>query len=120
MGEHIWGIMTAKESSEEEARKTAETMRSCPHLVAIGYTADTVYSVYMVPEHKRWWLRYPETMNSEIGEEKYRVQLVENLTYPDELTLKTAKAERPPCGADCQTCKLSERYDCDGCPATFL
>lgn len=117
MGKHLWCIMTTKESSEEEARKTAETMRNCPHLVAIGYSSDTVYSVYMVPDHKRWWLRYPETVNREIGEEKYSVQVVENLLYPERLTPKAPRGETPPCGADCETCKLRERYDCEGCPA---
>jgi hypothetical protein len=112
--------MTTKEGSEEEARKTAESMRNCPHLVATGFTSDTVYSVYMVPEEKRWWLEYPETLNREIGEEKYRVRVVENLTYPEDITLKKTKSEKPPCGANCRTCRLRERYDCDGCPAVLI
>ena len=117
MGKHLWCIMTSREGSEEEARRTVETMRNCPHLVALGYTSGTVYSVYMVPERKRWWLEYPETLNEETGQEKYSVQVVENLTYPEELALKTPKSDRPPCGADCGTCGLRERYSCDGCPA---
>ncbi len=117
MGKNLWCIMTSREDSEEEARRTAETMRNCPHLVAIGYTSGTVYSIYTVPEHKRWWLEYPETMNQERGEKKYSVQVIENLTYPEELALKTPKSDKPPCGADCGACGLRERYGCDGCPA---
>ena len=117
MGKFLWCIMTSREVSEEEARRTVETMRNCPHLVAMGYTAGTVYSVYMVPERKRWWLEYPATLNEEAGQEKYSVQVVENLTYPEELVLKTPRSDRPPCGADCGACKLRERYGCDGYPA---
>jgi len=53
MGKYLWCIMTSREGSEEEARRTAETMKNCPYLVAMGYASGTVYSVYMVPEHKR-------------------------------------------------------------------
>jgi len=105
------------EGSEEEARRTAETMRNCPYLVAMWYTAGIVYSAYMVPEYKRWWLEYPETLNEETGQEKYSVEVVENLTYPEELKYKTPKSDRPPYGTDCAKCGLRDRYGCDGCPA---
>jgi hypothetical protein len=119
MGKYLWSIMTTKEGSEEEAKKTMETTnRNCPYLVATGHTSNVVYSVYMVPEGMRWWLEYPEKMNRELGKEKYDVQIVENLMYPEDLTFKTPLPEKPPCGANCETCRLREQYDCDGCPAT--
>lgn len=116
---HIWGILVTEEDSVEEAKKTAESMKNCPYLVAIGTTSNTVYSVYMVPENKKWWLQYPETLNEKSGVKKYRVQVVENSIYPEKFTLKMPRIETPPCGANCQTCKLRAQYNCDGCPAAI-
>lgn len=75
---HVWGILVTEERSAEEAEKTAESMKNCPYLIAIGTTLNTVYSVYMVPEDKKWWLKYPETLNEKLEKQKYTVQIVEN------------------------------------------
>lgn len=50
---HIWGILVTEEGSTEEAEKTAESMKECPYLIAIGTTQNTVYSVYTVPKDKK-------------------------------------------------------------------
>ena len=113
---HIWGIIITKEDSAEEAKKAADTMKNCPYLVAIGTSSNTIHSVYMVPEDKKWWLKYPETLNEKLGAEKYKVQIVENAIYPNKFTLKTPQTETPPCGANCQTCKVRTKYNCNGCP----
>jgi len=113
----IWGIIVTEEDSEEEARKALETVKGCPNLLVSGRTGNAIYSVYAVPEERGWWLRWPETLNEKIGREKYRVYVVEDPFFPGGLTLETQRAERPPCGADCETCELRARYGCGGCPS---
>jgi len=120
LAKEIFGIIIGEASSAEEAQKLAETMRNCPYLVASGTTANMIYSVYIVPKEKKWWLKYPETNPKETGVEKAWVYMIENLVYPQKFNLKVPKkrTEIAPCGADCQTCPLREEYDCNGCPAT--
>ncbi len=96
--------MVSEEESEKEAAKAQTTMRRCPNLVASGTAGKRVYSVYAVPEEREWWLRYPETVNKEIGWEKYRVQVFENPMFGAGFKLEALSAEKPPCGADCEKC----------------
>jgi hypothetical protein len=116
----ICGIVIGEASSAEEAKRLAETMENCPNLVASGTSSNKLYSVYIVPEEKKWWLKYPETDPKATGLEKARVYIVQNLLYPEKFTFRMPekKTETAPCGANCQTCPLREEYDCSGCPAT--
>jgi len=119
MGKNICGIITSETTSPSEAKKHAEAMKDCPHLILIGTTSNFVHAVYVVPECKKWWLEFPAENPEKIGVEKASVHIVEELTYPVEFSkLPTKKAEKAPCGADCRKCDLRERYDCNGCPAT--
>jgi len=121
MAKNIFGIIVGEARSAEEAEKLAEMMKKCPYLVASGTTSNKTYSIYIVPEEKKWWLRYPETNPKSVGLESARVYIVENLTYPEKFDWKLPKkkTKTAPCGADCQTCPLREEYDCSGCPATI-
>ena len=120
MTKNVCGIIRSETRSGEEAKKHAEAMKNCPNLILIGITSNIVHAVYIVPEYKRWWLKIPETNPEEIGVEKASVHIVEDLTYPAKFTKKPIKkTEIAPCGADCQTCHLREKYKCNGCPATI-
>ena len=120
MGKKICGIIVGEALSVEEAGELAEKMKNCPFLVASGTTVNRIYSIYIVPEEKKWWLKYPEVNPKETGVEKALVYIVENVSYPEEINLKLPKkkTEIPPCGANCQTCPLVKEYGCNGCPAT--
>ncbi|MFP3951535.1 MAG: hypothetical protein ACLFVP_05295 [Candidatus Bathyarchaeia archaeon] len=109
--------MTTEEESKEKAECTIAKMINCPNLIATGHSGNIVYSVFMAPKEKRWWLEYPQTLNDERGEEKYKVKVIEELSYPLEPPNKEEIYDSPPCGADCEGCKLKERYSCGGCPA---
>jgi len=115
----ICGIVIGEASSVEEAKRLAETMKNCPNLVASGTSSNKLYSIYIVPEEKKWWLKYPETNPRATGLEKAQVYIVQNLLYPEKFTFRMPekKTETAPCGANCQTCPLREEYDCSGCPA---
>lgn len=121
LAKEICGIIIGEACSVEEAGKLAETMKNCPYLVASGTTVNMIYSAYIVPKEKKWWLKYPETNPKATGVEKARVYMVENVSYPEKFDLKLPKkkTETAPCGANCQTCSLREEYDCNGCPATI-
>ncbi len=120
MAQNICGIIIGEARSAEEAEKLAETMKNCPYLLASGTTSNKIYFVSIVPEEKRWWLKYPETNPKATGVEKALVHIVENVTYPKRFNLRLPrkKTKTAPCGADCQTCPLNEEYGCSGCPAT--
>jgi len=117
---NICGIVIGEASSVEEAKRLAETIKNCPNLVASGTSANKFYSVYIVPEEKKWWLKYPETNPKATGLEKARVYIVQNLLYPEKSVFRMPeeKTDLAPCGADCKTCQLREEYNCSGCPAT--
>ena len=120
LARNICGIIVGETLSAEEAGELAEIMKNCPYLVASGTTANMIYSVYVVPEEKKWWLKYPDTNPKATGVEKAWVYIVENVPYPEKFDLKLPKekTEIAPCGANCQTCPLLDEYDCSGCPAT--
>ena len=120
MTKNICGIIVGEALSAEEAVELAEKMKNCPYLVASGTTANMIYSVYIVPEEKKWWLKYPETNPKATGVEKAWVYIVENVLYPEKFNSKLPKkkTEIAQCGANCQTCPLLEEYDCSGCSAT--
>ena len=112
--------MIGEALSAEEAKRHLETTKNCPYLVVSGTTSNKIYSIYIVPENKKWWLKYPETHPKAMGAEKAWVHIVENVLYPEKLNLKLPKKkiEIAPCGENCQTCPLQEEYGCSGCPAT--
>jgi len=119
---NVCGIMVIEASSAEEARKRAETMKNCPHLIASGTTSNVVYFISIVPEEKKWWLKYPETNPpKEMDAGKVQVYVIENLAYPEDFGPRFPEkiVEEAPCGVDCRTCRLRKEYDCIGCPATI-
>jgi hypothetical protein len=120
LAKNICGIIFGEGRSAEEAGRLVETMKNCPYVVASGTTSNKIYSVYIVPEEKKWWLKYPETNPEATGLEKARVFIVENISYPEKFNWKLPKkkTKMAPCGAYCQACALHEEYDCSGCPAT--
>ena len=59
LARNICGIIVGETLSAEEAGELAEIMKNCPYLVASGTTANMIYSVYVVPEEKKLWLKYP-------------------------------------------------------------
>nr|MDO8135533.1 hypothetical protein [Candidatus Njordarchaeum guaymaensis] len=117
----ICGIIIGETRSEEDAAKLAENMKNCPNLLTVATSSNKVYYVFMVPQEKEWWLRYPEKNPKATGLEKASVYIARNITYPKEFSrrLPKKKARTAPCGADCRTCTLREEYSCTGCPATL-
>jgi len=61
LAKNICGIIFGEARSAEEAGRLSETMKNCPYVFASGTTSNKIYSVYIVPEEKKWWLKYPET-----------------------------------------------------------
>lgn len=118
----ICGIITSETGSAEEAEELSAIMKNCPYLVVSGTAQNRIYSIYIVPENKRWWLKYPETNPKATGVEKASTHIIENLLWPEDfpLRLPARKTETAPCGAKCQECTLRQEYSCTGCPATTL
>lgn len=120
MVKSIGGIIVLETRSAQEAHKLAEQMKNCPNLLASGTTGNTVYSVYVVPQQKRWWLEYPESHPEITGAVAAQVHVMDKVIYPEQFAahLPLAKTATAPCGADCLTCPLRAKYGCPGCPAT--
>ena len=117
----ICGIIIGKHPSNKEAQKHAKRMKDCPYLFVLGTSQNKIYSVFIVPEDKRWQLKYPEMDPSSTGMGKAQVFLVENVTYPEKLSLKIPdqKTTISPCGENCEICHLRKEFSCRGCPATI-
>jgi hypothetical protein len=117
----ICGIIIGEHPSIEEAQKHVRRMKNCPYLVASGTSRNKIYSVFIVPEDKRWWLKYPEMDPSSTGMGKAQVFIVENVAYPEKLGLKIPdqKTTISPCGENCEICRLPIEFNCRGCPATI-
>jgi hypothetical protein len=90
----ICGIVIGEASSVEEAKRLAEAMKNCPNLVASGTSSNKLYSVYIVPEEKKWWLKYPETNPKATGLEKARVYIIQNLLYPEKFAFRMPEKKR--------------------------
>jgi len=95
---NICGIIIGETGSPEEAKKHAEVMKNCPNLVALGTTSNRIYSIYIVPADREWWLRYPETNPKETGFEKASVYIIKNVSYPEKFAprLSEKKTEIAP------------------------
>jgi len=96
-------------------------MKNCPNVAVLGASSNTVYSICVVPENKRWWLEYPERNPKEVGANKATVHIFENVVHPKSFKQRLPKRrmKAAPCGADCGTCPLRHQYSCNGCPATI-
>ncbi len=116
----ICGIIIGEHTSKEEALKYAKKMKNCPYLISSGTSENKIYSIFIVPDNKKWWLKYPEDEPIATGLKNAQVILVENIVYPEKLDLKipVEKKTITPCGANCETCLLREKHNCKGCPAT--
>lgn len=120
LSRNICGIIIGEVGSIEEAKKQSANMKDCPHLVFSGTVANRIYSVYIVPEDKMWWLGFPEDNPKAVGFDKASVHIIEELMFPEKFDLRLPKnrEETAPCGADCRTCPLRREYNCKACPAT--
>ena len=121
MEKSICGIIVGEHPTEEEALNHAKKIENCPYLITLGTSKNTIFLVFIVPDNKRWWLKYPETEPTATGLRNAQIFIIENIIYPKNLDLKkpTEKNAKTPCGDNCETCTLRKRYDCKGCPATI-
>jgi len=115
---NICAIIISEASSEEEAKKLSAMKRNCPYLIVTGTDSNKICSAYIVPEDKKWWVKYPETNPKATGVQKASTYIVEKLHYPFEPKSFKTRSDIAPCGADCRSCTLREEYSCAGCPAT--
>ncbi|UCE13523.1 MAG: hypothetical protein JSV04_15240 [Candidatus Heimdallarchaeota archaeon] len=117
----ICGIIIGEHPSLEEAQRHAEKMKDCLYLAVSAVSQNRIYSIFIVPEEKKWWLKYPESDPAVTGLGQAQVFLVENVIYPEtfDLKLPDQKTATAPCGENCEICQLRNEYNCKGCPATF-
>lgn len=121
MIEKIGGILISEKPSAEETKKQAEKMKNCPYLVVLGTSTNRIFSIFIVPKDKRWWLEYPTSNLAATRSGSRQLFLVENVEYPEKFNLRipAKKTEITPCGDNCSTCPLRNKYNCKGCPATI-
>jgi len=114
----ICGFIFAETKLSKEAEKLAERIKNCPYLVAVAVSSNKICTAYVVPNEKKWWLEFPKLEPKRLGLKKAEVLICENIIYPKEFMFKTPKTNSKitPCGANCSTCDLKYKYNCDGCP----
>lgn len=120
MEKDICGIFVTEYDSKDKARAVVDSMKSCPHLIMAGVTGERTSMVFIVPESLRWWFEGPAENPEVLGAKAVKVFILDDILYPEEVEprLPETKSETPPCGANCDECPMSEKYNCPGCPAT--
>ena len=121
MEESICGIIIGEHLSEKEALNHAKNMKNCPYLIALGTSEKMIYLIFIVPDEKRWWLKFPEIEPIKTGLRNARVFIAENIVLPEKFKLEKSKEKNKitPCGDNCDFCSLRKEFDCKGCPATL-
>jgi len=84
--------------------------------------SSKVFSIFVVPVERRWWLEYPSKDPAAVGMDTACVQIIEDMRSMADLktNIPERKLDASPCGADCRKCKAREEYECHGSPATNL
>jgi len=120
MERDIAGFLMIEMDTPELAERNAKTMKDCPRIVASGHSSNYAFNLFIIPEEKKWWVEYPIQHPEVLGAKNVKLNLIENLTYPEDFKLHVPdeKLELSPCGADCMECPLREQFICKGCPAT--
>lgn len=115
----ICGFIFTETRLSKEAEKFAEKIKYCPYLIVLAVSSNKIYSAYIVPEKKRWWLEYPQLEPKKLGLKNAEVYICEKIIFPGKFIFKTpqTKSKINPCGANCSICGLRYKYKCDGCPA---
>ncbi len=114
----IGGVILGELESPQRAEEYANRMKSCPHLLFSQAEGNTLCSVYIVSKRDQWWLEYPEKNPARAGFRKAKVYIGPSLHLPFSVPPRRphGRAALAPCGADCRTCDLRNKYKCRGCP----
>lgn len=115
----ICGIIRAEMDSSTKAKKNATMMKECPRTIACGTNDVFSYTVFLIPEDKKWWLEYPQDHPEVLGAKDVKLNLIENLLFPEDFQLRIPKIKShiAPCGSDCHGCPMRKEWNCEGCPA---
>ncbi|MFX1299887.1 MAG: hypothetical protein ACFFAL_07825 [Promethearchaeota archaeon] len=121
MEKNICGIFVTEYDSKDKAQAAIEYMKNCPHLIMAGVMGERTSMVFIVPDSLRWWFEGPAENPEVLGAKAVKVFIFDKIVYPEEYEprLPDVLGETPPCGANCQECPMSEKYNCPGCPATL-
>ena len=115
----ICGILCAEMDSSSKARENSNKMKECPRTIACGTDGVFSYTVFIVPEDKKWWLEYPQDHPDVLGAKDVKLNLIKSLIFPENFQLRIPEVKSPvaPCGSDCHGCPMRKEWNCDGCPA---
>jgi hypothetical protein len=115
----ICGIICAEMDSSNKAKKNATMMKDCPRTIACGTNDVFSYTIIIIPEDKKWWLEYPQEHPEVLGAKNVKLNLIENLLFPEDFQLRIPKVKNrtAPCGSDCHGCPMRKEWNCEGCPA---
>ncbi|MBD3191488.1 MAG: hypothetical protein GF308_12640 [Candidatus Heimdallarchaeota archaeon] len=117
--EKLVGIIIYDVDSFEQGRKVIDSMKNCPNLLMSGFENNKVYSIYLVPQTKEWWLKWPEENKDNLAVNHVTTIVWDSIIFPEKITFGQNKEKypEPPCGTDCSNCQLKTRFNCEGCPA---
>jgi len=121
MKRDIAGLLTIEMDSQEKAERNAKIMKNCPHIITSGHSSNYAFNLFIIPLEKKWWIEYPTRHPEVMGAKSVKLDLIENLTYPEDFKLRIPdeRLEISPCGSNCMDCPSRERFNCKGCPATI-
>jgi hypothetical protein len=119
MKKMICGFIFAETKSLKETKKFVERIKNCLYLVVQAMDSKEIFSAYIVPEEKRWWLEYPQLEPEKLGLKSAKTYIYKKVCYPERFSPGHPKKRTniAPCKANCQICRLRCKYNCDGCPA---
>ena len=113
------GYYAQKWTLRVKQEKNATRMKECPSTIACGTNDVFSYIVFIIPENKKWWLEYPQDHPEVLGAINVKLNLIENLIFPEDFQLRIpkVKSRKAPCGSDCYECPMKKEQNCEGCPA---
>ena len=117
----LCAVLIGAAPDEKSAEEYIQFTRACPYVACCQRAGQTVMSLYVLPEEKRWWIEIPAQRPDLLG-----LQQV-SLTFVDHAPASSAwsrgetrpEAATPPCGSDCSTCPYYSQ-PCAGCPASVF
>lgn len=120
MNRQVLALADVCTARPERAAQILNTMSKCPHAVLLRPVREQpnrIMCVYILPEHKVWWIMLLEEKPSLIGATSVTVTLLDQ-GHPQSLVMPVCTPEgEPPCGSDCGHCPYY-RVQCEGCPAS--
>ena len=113
-------ILVGTASSKEKAADISAFFEKCIFCVVSICKDNSIFTVLNVPSDHRWWVEsIKQQPKGTVGLERAEIFYPETIKVTNPWSSGDVKPEKekPPCNAECLTCR-AYGHRCPGCPAT--